>query len=183
MSLDLKITGIAAPIGSFLCNYIENNESLCSDIHVPIWGKIMHMNDCINLTGNEDWGYCPERKAFYFHCKGKVINQDEDVSFDHMICSRYIWVPNNRNLGFGDFSGGLGDIVFFHENSFHGSIDLFVTWLKQESEKGFPIQLAFSLEKPFICSVDFTNHAKYYGFENTSVIYDYFGVKKQIQLG
>ena len=182
MSLNYNLSGMSAPVGSYLCNSLGEG-GLCSDIYIPVQGKILHMNDKIDLLGNELWSYCPDRKAFYFHCDNKVLNKDEDVSYDRMLCSRFIWKSNNRNLGIGEFSGGYGDLVYFHDDSFNGSVEAFSNWLRMESGKGFPIQLLFSLEKPFLCTVDFSNHVKYYGFENTSIIYNSFGNKKEIQIG
>lgn len=182
MSLNMQMPGIHTPIGSFLCNYIDEG-SWCSDIYVPEWGKALHMNDRINLTGDELWMYCSERKAFYFHCKYKFLNQDEYVSYDHMLSNRLLWVPDNRKLSDGDFSGGLGDLIYIHDDSFNGSIDSFKRWLREESENGSPIQILFSLEKPFILSVDFTNHAKYYGFENTFIETNFLGRKETIRIG
>lgn len=178
-----RLSGIYAPIGSYLCNSNDEHGCSCADINVLEWGKTIHMNDEIELTGTELWEYCSERKAFCFHCKHKVINPDENISLDRMICSRFIWRDNNRELGMGDFSGGLGDLVYFHDDRFNGSVDLFKAWLKGEVEKGHPVQLVFSLEKPFICSIDFSNHVKYYGFENTFASYSFMGQKKTIRIG
>ena len=177
------LSGIFTPTGSYLCNSIENGESTCSDINDPILEKTMFVNDIIYLSGNEDWMYCPERKAFYFHCQYKVLNQDANLSFDRMFCDRFVWREDNRKLGVGDFSEGLGDLVYFHDDMHNGSIESFSRWLKKEADQGNPVQLLYSLEKPFICSVDFSNHAKYYGFKNTYIEYSFMGRTDRINLG
>ena len=183
MSLSNQLTGVHAPIGSYLCNSIQKSESFCGNVLVPRLGKMLYMNDSIELSGEESWRYCPDRKAFYFHCKNKVLNHDENMAFDIMLCNRFIWRENNRELGVGDFSGGLGDLVFFHDDSFHGSVEAFKDWIRQLAKQGNPLQLTFSLEKPFLCSVDFSNHVKYYGFENTYIELSFMGQKKRIQIG
>lgn len=141
-------------ISQYFCNNnfnekLETSDSLDLDDNECI--KIQRIG-MTTLKGDEDWFYDEETQTYYYFQFNKFCN-DISGKYDKMLCTHFRWVESTNILNWGEFQGDYDNKVMFKfdkENVECGNIIKFKEWLKEQFDKGTPVQVYYILQYPEI---------------------------------
>ena len=150
-------------------NYVETNEKLITQYFCNTnKNEVFETTDSIEfnnnyqikiqrigktiLTGSENWFYDVETKTYYYYQFNKFCKEITGY-YDKMLCTHFRWVKHSNKLNWGEFQGDIDNKIMFKfdkENTEHGNITNFKQWLKEQYEKGKPVEVYYILQYPEI---------------------------------
>lgn len=149
-------------------DYVETNEKIITQYFCNNNDEIFKTMDTIEfnnsrqikiqrigktvLTGNENWFFDDKTKTYYYYQFNKFCEEITGV-YDKMLCTHFRWVKHNNKLNWGEFQGDIDNKIMFKfdkESISYGNVDNFKKWLKNQYEKGTPVEVYYILQYPEI---------------------------------
>lgn len=141
-------------ITQYFCNNDDNGNFETTDtlqITDNQYIKIQRIGKTI-LTGNENWFYDDETQTYYYYQFNKFCNEITGI-YDKMLCTHFRWIKRNNKLNWGEFQGDIDNKIMFKfdkESIKNGDIINFKQWLKEQFDKGKPVEVYYILQYPEI---------------------------------